>query len=66
MQLKSFPQIHLQSSIFITKLNVEKKEILDLKVNLVEMELMEQMELRDLKDQMAQLVTKDHKENQDQ
>ena len=66
MQLKSFQQIHLQSSIYITRLNVEKREILDLTEILVEMELMERMELKDLRDQMAQLVTKDYKENQDQ
>ena len=54
MQLKSFLQKLSQLSISITKLNLEKKEILDLKVNLVEMELMEKMELRDLKDQTAQ------------
>ena len=66
MQLKSFLQIHLQSSIYITKLNVEKREILDLTEILVEMELMERMELKDLRDQMAQLVTRDYKENQDQ
>ena len=66
MQLKSFQQIHLQSSIYITRLNVEKREILELKESLEEMELMERMELKDLRDQMAQLVTKDYKENQDQ
>ena len=54
MQLKSFQQKHSQSSISITKLNQEKKEILDLKESQEEMDKMALMVLRDQKDQMVQ------------